>query len=157
MSTLRLSVRLQVSETAPGAARHALDGLDLYVGEELCRTIKLLVSELVTNSIRHADLRPDDTIDVVVTATDDVVRVEVGDPGEGFIDEVREPRPDQASGWGLLLTDRLANRWGVSGSDGTNVWFEVTHNGGDGTSTEDHQRQPVRDLDPAKIGRRRSR
>lgn len=101
-----------------------MDGLELYVGEELFDTARLLVSELVTNSVRHAGLGPRDLIEIDVTAHDDLVRVEVTDMGAGF-EPPLSPESDSRSGWGLLLTDRLARRWGVSSAGRTSVWFEV--------------------------------
>lgn len=137
MSSLRLSLRLPATQAAPGAARHALDGLELYVGDDLCRTIKLLVSELVTNSVRHAGLQSNDTIEVSVAASDDRVRVEVDDPGRGFTPKVPEPDPQQESGWGLVLTSRLAERWGVADDGGARVWFEISP---DSIRESDHRR-----------------
>lgn len=130
MSTLRLTLRLPASPKAPGAARRALEGLELYIGDELCDTIKLLVSELVTNSVRHAALADQDVIEVSVTAAGETVRVEVLDPGHGFDPAGRRISLDDAdertSGWGLYLTDMLTHRWGVSRADQTRVWFEIS-------------------------------
>jgi anti-sigma regulatory factor (Ser/Thr protein kinase) len=55
-----------------------------------------------------------------------MLRVEVTDPGPGFDPEMDEPTPGQAGGWGLFLTERLADRWGVDRADGlTTVWMEM--------------------------------
>jgi anti-sigma regulatory factor (Ser/Thr protein kinase) len=86
---------------------------------------QLLVSELVTNAIRHADLGDEDVIKLVVVAGERALRIEVCDPGRGF--EVTEPDPDPArpSGWGLYLVRELSDRWGVERSQQTRVWFEL--------------------------------
>jgi anti-sigma regulatory factor (Ser/Thr protein kinase) len=86
---------------------------------------QLLVSELVTNAIRHAGLDDDDQIKLVVVAGDRALRIEVCDPGHGF--EVTEPNPDptRPSGWGLYLVRELSDRWGVDQSAQTRVWFEL--------------------------------
>jgi len=127
MSTLRLSLRLPASPKAPGAARRALDGLELYIGDDLCHTIKLLVSELVTNSVRHGALAERDMIEVSVASSGGSVRVEVLDPGPGFDpnDHRVSLDGDEGIGWGLYLTDHLTRRWGVSTTEQTRVWFET--------------------------------
>ena len=105
---------------AAGAARRLLvrEGLDPDVDHTVC----LLVSEIVTNSIRHAGLTEADRIVLAARLTDDFARVEVRDNGPGFHPEVRHG----ASGFGLRMLDKLATRWGVD-RDGetTRVWFEV--------------------------------
>ena len=54
------------------------------------------------------------------------VRVEVGDPGEGFEPPSHQPTDlAEEGGWGLYLVDRLADRWGVSKDRGTMVWLEM--------------------------------
>ena len=117
---------------APGAARRVLRGkLEGVVPPELLERATLLLSELVTNSVRHAGLRPEERIEVIVTASAAGLRVEVTEPGEGFeVTEVREPKPDVlAGGWGLYLVDRLSSAWGVVGGEETRVWFEVNDTG----------------------------
>lgn len=88
-------------------------------------SVELLVSELVTNAIRHGDLREDDWIELLVEASEDSVWVGVADPGRGFRRFPNSPRPDHPSGWGLYLVNHLADRWGVERKDKTLVWFEV--------------------------------
>lgn len=51
-------------------------------------------------------------------------RVEVRDRGAGFVPGRLEPQGADG-GYGLLLVDRLASRWGVEAADGTAVWFEL--------------------------------
>lgn len=98
--------------------------------------VRLLVSELLTNSIRHAGLDPDESIRLVASASEGMVRVEVSDPGPGFeVPSVPVPRPEHACGWGLYLLDALADEWGVFVDYAAYVWFEigsgtrVSHNG----------------------------
>jgi anti-sigma regulatory factor (Ser/Thr protein kinase) len=56
----------------------------------------------------------------------DQVRLEVRDPGPGFHDVTPElPATDRGGGYGLYLVDLFADDWGVSGAEGTCVWFEV--------------------------------
>ena len=113
-------VALPAQPAAAGAARRLLvrEGLD----PDLDHTVCLLVSEVVTNSIRHAGLAEDDRIVLAARLTDDWARVEVRDGGPGFDPDVRHGAP----GYGLRMLDMLAARWGVDADDqGTRVWFEV--------------------------------
>jgi anti-sigma regulatory factor (Ser/Thr protein kinase) len=87
--------------------------------------LRLLVSELVTNSVRHAPKRADNCIHLKVFESGEVVRVEVDDPGSGFEPAVRVPRPGQTSGWGLFLVDQLASDWGVEAPGLTRVWLTI--------------------------------
>jgi anti-sigma regulatory factor (Ser/Thr protein kinase) len=87
-------------------------------------TVRLVISELVTNSIRHADLGPRDRIDLHVSLTANGVRVEVIDNGRGFRPSP-EPTPRGTSGYGHFLVDQLADRWGVTRDGRTRVWAEV--------------------------------
>jgi two-component sensor histidine kinase len=100
-------------------ARRALvrGGLD----PDLDHTVTLLVTELISNAIKHAGLGPDDRIVVLASLQPDFVRVEVHDGGPGFDPEVRHA----TKGHGLRLVDTLASRWGVEHGTGTRVWFEV--------------------------------
>jgi anti-sigma regulatory factor (Ser/Thr protein kinase) len=85
--------------------------------------MRLLVTELVANSVRHAAGR-EVTLSALVTASS--LWVEVSDTGPGFTPAERVRGQDEASGWGLFLVDRLASRWGVARKGGhTRVWFEL--------------------------------
>ncbi len=111
---------LRPTPEAAGAARRLLlrEGLDA----DLDHTVCLLTSELVTNSVRHARLRPDDRIVLAARLTPDFARIEIRDSGPGFDPEVRHG----ADGFGLRMLDTLSSRWGVDRDDsGTRVWFEV--------------------------------
>ena len=52
------------------------------------------------------------------------LRVEVHDPGGGFVPSAPAPDPTRPSGWGLYLVAELAARWGVDSDATTLVWFE---------------------------------
>jgi uncharacterized protein YjbJ (UPF0337 family) len=84
---------------------------------------ELLVSEVVSNSVRHAGLDPDDRIEVQMQGSPSMLRVDVIDPGSGFEPATR--RPGLHGGWGVWLLDRLATRWGVERNGHTRVWFEI--------------------------------
>jgi anti-sigma regulatory factor (Ser/Thr protein kinase) len=123
--TERFELRLSPSPAAPAAARGALGPLRGAVDEDTLGSVQLLVSELVTNAVRHADLSDRDWIELRVEATDERVRVSVADPGPGFTRPPPAPELNGPSGWGLFLVQRLADRWGVERPGETVVWFEI--------------------------------
>jgi two-component sensor histidine kinase len=99
-------------------ARRAVEALPLAparTGE-----VKLIVSELVTNSIEHAELGAGDRIEVLARVDPrGALHVEVCDPGPG-------PPPDARRGMGWRILERMADRWGVDRRDGrARVWFEL--------------------------------
>ena len=83
-------------------------------------TLRLLVSELVTNAVRHGG--QDDPVELHAT-WNSVVRVEVTDHGDGFTPQPRSGAVDEPGGFGLFLVGRLADQWGVDTNDTTRVWF----------------------------------
>lgn len=118
-------VRLAPTERAPAAARRCIERLGGRLDPDGLETMRLLVSELVTNSVRHARLEDTAWIDVAVEENASALRVAVSDPGVGFDQRPGPPQPGDPSGWGLHLVDQLADRWGVSRDGQTKVWFEI--------------------------------
>ena len=107
----RLAVREELKDALPG--RTLAD-------------VELIVSELATNSVRHSGAGDADDLSLEANVEADRVRVRMFDPGEGF--EVHTPDPPSsgtAGGYGLLLLDRLSDRWGVQRDGRFSVWFEV--------------------------------
>jgi anti-sigma regulatory factor (Ser/Thr protein kinase) len=110
---------------AASEARRALVGLAF---PEITReNLALLVSELVTNSVRHAGVSARDGIQVELHNGGDRVRLAVHDGGDGFPLPSYEPEaPFVADGRGLLIVAALSETWGVdSDSEGCTVWCEV--------------------------------
>ncbi|MBI4261539.1 MAG: ATP-binding protein [Actinobacteria bacterium] len=124
--TRLLDLRLPGGPRAASAARGALDRLRGEMDAETFDNLRLLVSELVTNSIRHSGLGRGDEIVLEVSLSGNGVRVEVCDPGPGFPARARVPTLGQTSGWGLFLVEQIAERWGVRANERTCVWFELT-------------------------------
>lgn len=104
-------------------ARHVLDRLEDSIEQQLLEDLRLLISEVVTNSIRHGP--GDQIVELRVMLNGRVVRVEVEDGGPGFEPPVQQDAADRSAGWGLMLVDHLADRWGVSSASTTTVWFEI--------------------------------
>jgi anti-sigma regulatory factor (Ser/Thr protein kinase) len=109
---------------APSAARDAVGaGLAGRVADDVLRDVRLLVSELVTNSVRHAGLATDSVVRVSADVTDGILHLAVDDAGTAGTVVARPPTPE--GGFGLHLVEALAHRWGVTREGFTRVWFEL--------------------------------
>jgi anti-sigma regulatory factor (Ser/Thr protein kinase) len=120
----RLEIHVPANVRTVDDVRRALGQLGLPT--PLLEDARLLVSELVTNSIRHAGLDRDDRIRVLAEWSGTRLRVEVIDRN-GVAEpprrtELIRPDPGAESGWGLYLVDRLAVRWGRGSG---RYWFEL--------------------------------
>ncbi|GGS90494.1 ATP-binding protein [Streptomyces chromofuscus] len=111
--------------TAVRAARSVVRGqLNGWALESVSDITALLVSELVTNALRHAT-GPIGVRLVRPAGLSDVLLVEVSDP---IPDPPREraARPEDESGRGLQLVASSSRRWGTRpGESGKTVWFEL--------------------------------
>jgi anti-sigma regulatory factor (Ser/Thr protein kinase) len=121
-----IDLRLAPEPEVVTTARHALDQLTNLLPPEKLEDVRLVVSELVTNSILHAGLSADDQILLTVTVADGAVRGSVCDPGPGFgMPSEPSPRSDLRGGWGLPIVETISDRWGVEGNSHACVWFEI--------------------------------
>ena len=122
-----ISIQLPPGADPARAAREAVDGLPLHEHDEAAFNVRLLVAELVGNSVRDASLGSAESITLGFRLSDDLVRVEVTHCGPGF----QPPSlngPAGTAGHGLHLVDALADRWGTQPAphkDGWLVWFEL--------------------------------
>jgi anti-sigma regulatory factor (Ser/Thr protein kinase) len=113
---------------AVATARRALLGLALT--EPTRQKLALVVSELVTNSVRHAGQSPDDRVTVRFTTLGGRVRVAVHDGGQGFTPPTPHANGSDdvlaVGGLGLVVVAELAEDWGVdSDGHGCTVWCDV--------------------------------
>ena len=122
-ATIRL--QLNCGPAAAAEARAAISMLEGCAPYELLDDARLLVSELVTNAVRHSGAPPGSTVELEVSAQRDRLRVEVADEGNGFVPRPRTADQSKGSGWGLHLVERLADRWGVDRRPRPRVWFEL--------------------------------
>ena len=122
-----LSRRFRGGALAARQARRAVrEQLRDALSERRLDDVELLVSELATNSVRHAGLDEAGEISLEADVEDSCVRVRLCDPGAGFGETPPEPSPpEEAGGYGLVLLDRLSDRWGTQQNGGFCVWFEV--------------------------------
>lgn len=124
-----IDMTLVAGPTAASVARKSLSAIADKVPAETFEDVRLLVSELVTNSVRHSGLSNGDNVRVgfLVLMNQSCLRVEVADAGKGFEKTVTPSMPDQQSGWGLQIVEQLSDRWGVGheAEAGSTVWFEI--------------------------------
>jgi anti-sigma regulatory factor (Ser/Thr protein kinase) len=118
-----LTMSLGRGPEAAAEARRAIGKLRADLDPPLMETLRLLVTELVTNSVRHTAA---DSMTLRIAVGRAAVLTEVADTGPGFDPECVEQAGDDNSGWGLFLVERLASSWGVK-QDGPSkrVWFEL--------------------------------
>ena len=96
------------------------------LSERTLGDVELLVSELATNSVRHAGCDELAELGIEAAIEGSRVLVRVCDDGEGFEAEaLPQPGHDEPGGYGLLLLDRLADEWGIQREPEFCVWFEV--------------------------------
>ena len=126
-------VRLPADPSAARQARmFATQALEEWQVPELAGTATLVVSELVTNSIRHAQ-----TInELTISLAQQRLRIAVRDLADGSPEPMREFDADALDGRGLLLVEVMSRTWGVFPStvSGKTVWAIL-----DGVPTQGEQ------------------
>jgi anti-sigma regulatory factor (Ser/Thr protein kinase) len=122
----QIALRLAPEPEVVTTARHTLDRLADLLSPEKLEDVRLVVSELVTNSILHAGLSPNDHISLTVSVSAGSVRGRVCDSGPGFeVPSEPRPRPSLRGGWGLPIVETISDRWGVEQNSCACVWFEI--------------------------------
>jgi len=124
-------VDLAHDPVAPAEARGIVRDLLLHWGyRDLLDDAALVVSELVTNAVRHAG----SASLMVVNRTDGGIRVEVRDEGPGA--PVHDSSDTDAEhGRGLMIVSALATAWGVEDDDGSKtVWAELAETSTDSSA-----------------------
>jgi anti-sigma regulatory factor (Ser/Thr protein kinase) len=121
-----LKLVLEQNPYAPGRARAAVVafGEQHELTEAALATLRLLVSEVVTNAVVHPAVDPSANVELFARLEPHVIRIEVLDQGQGFVPARRGTWPAD-SRYGLYLVDRESARWGVDRTKGNRVWFEV--------------------------------
>ena len=112
-----VSIKVLARPESVAAARRAfatIDGLPTHREADLA----LVISELVTNAIRHSGLGSDDEIEIIADFRGEGVRVTVRDDGRGFLRGARS----KDGGWGLEIVEQLSDAWGLEKGA---VWFEM--------------------------------
>ena len=93
----------------------------------LIEIAQLLVTELVTNSIRHARITAEEPLRLSASLRTTTLRIELWDNGtDGSVTPRGPPRDHRGGGYGLDLVSQLSNKWGVERDvHGTTVWIEL--------------------------------
>ena len=118
---------LPYTASSVGAARRRLIGdlTDAGVYEATACDAGLVLSELISNALRHATPLPGSLIKVSWCLNDDCIEVAVSDGGGPTVPMINKPTANALGGRGLGIVDRLSPRWGVhtQQDDGeTTVW-----------------------------------
>ncbi len=110
-----------------GEARHrVLEVGETFVDESLLADLGLVISEVMSNAVRHSDEAG--AILLAVTPKDDYLCVQVTDPGPGLAPRPRATAPDEEGGWGFFLIEYMTRRWGLTRENNrTRVWFEFDY------------------------------
>ena len=111
-----------VAASVARARTELCDAMAPQLEQDELDTLRLLVSELVTNAVRHAKTE----ITIELTAEEGALHLEVFDRGDGrpvFLD----PDPGAPGGLGLPIVEALASSWGMRPREGggKGVWAEV--------------------------------
>jgi len=119
---------LPFTASSVGVARRHLvsDLIEAGVRAPAVTDAALVISELLSNALRHGGPLPGSGIRVAWDLDADTVRVSVSDGGGSTRPELGQPSPSTTGGRGLRIVARLSRRWGTLCDDeGTTVWAEV--------------------------------
>jgi anti-sigma regulatory factor (Ser/Thr protein kinase) len=132
---------LPYTASSVGVARRRLIGdlTNAGVFEATACDAGLVLSELISNALRHATPLPGSLVKVSWRLKDGCVEVAVSDGGGSTVPMVNRPAANALGGRGLGIVDRLSLRWGVhtlqDGSE-TTVWAVVPLSGDAEASAE---------------------
>jgi anti-sigma regulatory factor (Ser/Thr protein kinase) len=119
---------LPYTPSSVGVARRRLlrDFAEAGVGDGVASDAGLVISELISNALRHATALPGHTLKASWRLGRGSVEIAVTDGGGSTIPTVTEPVGWAVGGRGLGIVERLSLHWGVYEDDGeTTVWAEL--------------------------------
>jgi anti-sigma regulatory factor (Ser/Thr protein kinase) len=118
----QVTVDIDRDRTAPARARRAVEAFGSALSPDVVPDVKLLVSELISNSVKYG--REGQVQLILRSENPHHVHVEVVDQGVGFVPAARDRPKTEPGGWGLHMVEALTERWGVR-EGSTHVWFEI--------------------------------
>ena len=127
MSSSR-AVLLPYTAASVGAARRCVvaDLLSAGIFESVAADAAIVISELMSNALRHANPLPGAVLRVGWLLASDHVELEVSDGGGPTLPSRGDPGHSATSGRGLGIVEKLSRRWGVRRDNGElTVWAEV--------------------------------
>jgi two-component sensor histidine kinase len=118
-------MRFAPADRSVAAARRFVEGELTGVPTDVQDAVLLMVSELATNALVHAE----SGFDVTVDRSDRSVLVSVSDDGVGT-PTVQSPGASEPHGRGIRIVNRLSDEWGIAPGTGSadhlkTVWFRV--------------------------------
>ncbi|MFF6996142.1 SpoIIE family protein phosphatase [Streptomyces sp. NPDC008313] len=120
-----LTVAQAEPERIAGARQHLRELLHDWASADQVDSAVLLVSEMLTNVLVHTDTDALLVAEVAAGPDGRRVRVEVTDASDD-LPHRRHPGELASSGRGLVLTELLADAWGVDPrGEGKCIWFEL--------------------------------
>jgi anti-sigma regulatory factor (Ser/Thr protein kinase) len=119
----QVTVDIDRDTQAPALARRAVETFGAAtLDPAVVPDVKLLVSELISNSVKYGDRGQ---VQLILRSDGPQhVHVEVVDQGSGFVPAARSRPKTDPGGWGLHMVEALTERWGVR-EGSTHVWFEI--------------------------------
>ena len=124
-----VEARVALGLHAPATARRLVTRmLEHQVRREVLERAKLVISELVTNSVCHGVPTETGYATVRLSLANDLLRLEVEDPGGGGTVALRTADARTGEGFGLQIVESVSERWGTERSAGgsTRVWAELS-------------------------------
>jgi anti-sigma regulatory factor (Ser/Thr protein kinase) len=122
-----ISLPIHAGADAPRIARKAaLSELEGRVTEHTASDVALVISELVTNSVLHAELGADDIVLVEIALGKDRLGITVTDPGSDLVPRLLPLDPTRQGGFALRVVNDISSSWGVRRNPGAHqVWCEL--------------------------------
>lgn len=124
MADGHVELELPAEPSSPQIAREAIARLGALSPDLLDRA-RLITSELVTNGVRHGNAKPGAQIRLSAELHPDFLRIEVTSPAASSRPTMQARGELRSSGYGLIIVDALADRWGSSVDGAVRVWCEL--------------------------------
>ena len=117
---LRVIVQLPAHPYSIGMARNLVRGMHPLIDTDQLERAELIVSEIVTNAIRHGTRKGADVL-VEFIVEPSLLRGKVTDSGPSFAPPTAKPQLGQVGGFGLHIVDHLASSWQIERTNTGNV------------------------------------